>query len=56
MDPPSLLDFYHSVNVSSSTFFENAFSMSQLDVRREWASLGKPVDRDAWDMTVPTVK
>jgi len=55
MDPPSLLDYYRSVEVSPSTFFKNYLSIIRFDVAREWSSLGKPVDRDEWGMSVPTV-
>ncbi|EXJ93893.1 hypothetical protein A1O1_02286 [Capronia coronata CBS 617.96] len=55
MDPETLFKYYERVNINSSAFFENAVSMTQLEVAREWAALGKPVDRDQWDMTVPTV-
>ncbi|KAK4235214.1 hypothetical protein C8A03DRAFT_18009 [Achaetomium macrosporum] len=55
MDPESLASFYSSVNISSDTYFANALSMSVFEVAREWSALGKPVDRDQWDMTVPTV-
>jgi endothelin-converting enzyme len=55
MDPPSLHDYYRSVNITPKTFFQNALSMSRFDVAREWSSLGKPVDRNEWGMTVPTV-
>ncbi|EXJ92195.1 hypothetical protein A1O3_00745 [Capronia epimyces CBS 606.96] len=55
LDPDSLYRYYERVNINSSAFFENAVSMTQLEVAREWSALGKPVDRDQWDMTVPTV-
>ncbi|KAK1975874.1 peptidase family M13 [Colletotrichum cereale] len=55
MDPPSLNDFYKSIDVSPETFFENALAASKFAVGYEWAALGKPVDRDQWGMTVPTV-
>lgn len=55
MDPPSLRKYYSPINISSSTFFENAISLSKFDVGLEWSALGKPVDRDQWGMTVPTV-
>ncbi|KAF2128691.1 peptidase family M13 [Dothidotthia symphoricarpi CBS 119687] len=55
MDPPSLSKYYGSVNVSSDAFFYNALSMRGFAVNDEWSALGKPVDRDAWGMTVPTV-
>lgn len=55
MDPLSLLDFYRPIEISSSTFFKNYLSMARFEVAEEWSSLGKPVDRDQWGMTVPTV-
>jgi len=55
MDPTILLDFYRPVTISSSSFFKNALSMNKFGVASEWSALGKPVDRDAWLMTVPTV-
>jgi endothelin-converting enzyme len=55
MDPTVLEGYYHSVNVSSNSFFSNALSMTRSAVDYEWSALGKPVDRDQWDMTVPTV-
>ncbi|KAK0107823.1 hypothetical protein ONS96_003612 [Cadophora gregata f. sp. sojae] len=55
MNPPTLQEFYRSINITPTTFFQNALSMNRFDVAREWSSLGKPVDRDQWDMTVPTV-
>jgi len=55
MDPPSLQHYYQSVNITPSTFFQNALSMNRLGVSLQWSSLGKPVDRDEWGMTVPTV-
>lgn len=51
MDPPSLRQYYSSVPVSSSNFFENELTINRFDVAREWSSLGKPVDRDEWGMT-----
>ncbi len=55
MDPPSLQSYYRSVNINSTNFFNNALAMNRFDVAREWSSLGKPVDRNEWGMTVPTV-
>jgi endothelin-converting enzyme len=55
MDPPSLQHYYESVNITPSTFFQNTLSMSRLVVSLQWSSLGKPVDRNEWGMTVPTV-
>ncbi|KAJ4286152.1 hypothetical protein N0V90_013501 [Kalmusia sp. IMI 367209] len=55
MDPAKLQKYYSLVNISSETFFTNALSVRQFAVSDEWSALGKPVDRDQWGMTVPTV-
>jgi endothelin-converting enzyme len=55
MNPPALQKFYESVHVDSSHYFGNALSMLRFQVAEEWSALGKPVDREKWDMTVPTV-
>jgi endothelin-converting enzyme len=55
MDPPELSNYYKTVNVNSTTFLDNALSMTRLEVGRMWNALGKPVDRDEWGMTAPTV-
>ncbi|KAF3358307.1 hypothetical protein VDGD_04966 [Verticillium dahliae] len=47
--------YYNSVNVSASDFFGNGLSVRAFDTAREWAALGKPVDRNEWGMSVPTV-
>jgi len=55
MDPDSLWSFYESVNISKKAYFANTLSMRDLEVAYEWSALGKPVDRNRWEMTVPTV-
>lgn len=55
MDPTTLRNYYKSVNVSGDAFFRNAALMNRFAVDLEWSALGKPVDRDQWGMTVPTV-
>ncbi|KAF2275386.1 zincin [Westerdykella ornata] len=55
MDPHALGEFYSSVSVSSDEYFANALALRQFQVKEEWSALGKPVDREKWDMTVPTV-
>ncbi|KAF2017828.1 peptidase family M13 [Aaosphaeria arxii CBS 175.79] len=55
MDPPSLHKYYESVNISSDSFFANALAVRRFAVNEEWSALGKPVDREQWGMTVPTV-
>ncbi len=54
-DSSALEKYYEAVNISSSTFFENALSVARFDTRLEWSALGKPTNRDEWGMTVPTV-
>jgi endothelin-converting enzyme len=55
MDPSTLQNYYATVDISPSTFFENVLSITRFGVSEEWSSLGKPVDKDEWGMTVPTV-
>jgi endothelin-converting enzyme len=55
MDPAKLEHYYETVNVSSEAFFSNALAMRRFAQQDEWSALGKPVDRDQWGMTVPTV-
>lgn len=55
MDPAVLVKYYQSVNVSTDSFFSNELTMRRFAVANEWSTYGKPVDHDAWDMTVPTV-
>jgi endothelin-converting enzyme len=54
MNPPTLSKYYDSVNITSD-FFQNHVSVNRFAVQEEWSALGKPVDRDQWGMTVPTV-
>ncbi|KAH7378470.1 peptidase family M13 [Phaeosphaeria sp. MPI-PUGE-AT-0046c] len=54
MDPSKLHGYYKSVKITPS-FFDNHLWTNKLAVRYEWDALGKPVDRDQWGMTVPTV-
>ncbi|RMD39946.1 hypothetical protein DV735_g5170, partial [Chaetothyriales sp. CBS 134920] len=55
LDPVELQEYYANVSISNATFFSNAVALTKLEVQRQWASLGKPVDRDEWGMSVPTV-
>jgi endothelin-converting enzyme len=55
MDPSALFKFYESVPIDSSKYFSNALNLRRFEVKAEWSALGKPVDREKWDMTVPTV-
>ena len=51
MDPVSLKKYYAPVNITSSTYFGNAVSVIRAELAREWAALGKPVDRNQWFVT-----
>jgi len=55
MNPRSLSHYYQSVSIKSSEYFNNALSINRFEVARVWSALGRPVDRDEWGMTVPTV-
>lgn len=55
MDPREVQRYYDALGVSNSTFFENQLAVAEFNVQREWSKLGKPTDRDEWDMSAPTV-
>lgn len=46
---------YSTLAVKRDDYFGNVGRAFQFDEAREWAKLGKPVDRDEWGMTPPTV-
>jgi putative endopeptidase len=41
--------------ISRTDFAGNVFAAGRFDLARELAKIGKPVDRNEWDMTPPTV-
>ena len=51
----ALQEYYATVDIDSSTFFENWLSLHRFSNREMWSSLGKPVDRNEWGMTASTV-
>lgn len=53
--PISLSDYYSSVVISPTTYFENYVSVSKTFVRKAWEKLAEPTDHFEWDMTPPTV-
>jgi endothelin-converting enzyme len=55
LDPSVLQSYYQTVNVTSSTFFDNVLSVISFESRKMWSQLGKPTDRNEWGMTTPTV-
>ncbi|KAJ5601688.1 hypothetical protein N7510_011222 [Penicillium lagena] len=54
-DPEDVKNYYNDLDVSKDTFFENEIAAKRFQLRNEWAKLGKPTNRDEWDMTAPTV-
>lgn len=46
---------YSALAVKRDDYFGNVGRAFQFDEAREWAKLGKPVDREEWGMTPPTV-
>jgi putative endopeptidase len=46
---------YSALTVSPSDHFGNVVRARVFDNKRDWAKVGKPVDRSEWDMTPPTV-
>ncbi|KAL3482364.1 hypothetical protein BJX99DRAFT_216896 [Aspergillus californicus] len=55
MDPTDVERFYQNLAVSSETFFENGVAVAKFETENNWSKLGKPTDRNEWDMTAPTV-
>lgn len=46
---------YSMVNINRGTYFENRISCSTAEFARQMAKIGKPVDRNEWHMTPPTI-
>lgn len=46
---------YSSLTVQPRDYFGNVTRAYRFEDAREWAKVGKPVDRDEWGMTPPTV-
>ncbi|KAJ5674071.1 hypothetical protein N7462_009510 [Penicillium macrosclerotiorum] len=55
LDAQDVENHYQGLDVSMNTFFENELAVASFKLRNEWAKLGKPTNRDEWDMTAPTV-
>ncbi|EAU35950.1 hypothetical protein ATEG_04148 [Aspergillus terreus NIH2624] len=55
MDPGDVENYYKDLDISSDSFFDNALAAAKFEVHREWSKLGKPTNRDEWDMTASTV-
>lgn len=46
---------YSALQVSPDDYYGDVVRAGRFDDAREWAKLGKPVDRNEWGMTPPTV-
>jgi putative endopeptidase len=46
---------YSRLTIAGDDYFGNVMRARQFEDRREWNKLGKPVDRNEWGMTPPTV-
>jgi putative endopeptidase len=46
---------YTSLTVKPDDYFGNTVRATDFETARNWAKVGKPVDRNEWDMTPPTV-
>ncbi|OQE11103.1 hypothetical protein PENVUL_c003G04051 [Penicillium vulpinum] len=55
LDPDDVNKFYRDLELSKDTFFENEVAMARFQLHNEWSKLGKPTNRDEWDMSSPTV-
>lgn len=55
LDPEDVKKYYRDLEVSKDTFFENEVAVARFLLRDEWSKLGKPTNRDEWDMSAPTV-
>lgn len=48
-------EYYRTLNISKDAFFENRIEMARFALDEMWSQLGKPTNRDLWDMTASTV-
>ena len=55
LNDTALKVYYESVNITNTTYFSNALSIAEFDVRKLWSALGKPTNRDKWSMNADTV-
>lgn len=46
---------YSKLEIRRGDYFGNTVRVADFDNARDWAKVGKPVDRNEWDMTPPTV-
>ena len=48
--PAALLDYYAPIKIKNNSFFENELSIVDWSIKRTWAKVDKPVDKDEWGM------
>jgi endothelin-converting enzyme/putative endopeptidase len=46
---------YSSVTITRNSYLENVHQTTAFEFRRQLAKIGKPVDREEWGMTPPTI-
>ncbi len=46
---------YSSIAISPDDYFGNSYRANEFEARRQFEKIGKPVDRQEWGMTPPTV-
>ena len=51
--PDKWLD-YSKVSISRDSYWQNVLAGRDFNVRDNWSTVGKPVDRDRWGITTPT--
>jgi endothelin-converting enzyme/putative endopeptidase len=46
---------YSKLDIKAGDYYGNTVRAADFETARDWAKVGKPVDRNEWDMTPPTV-
>ncbi|WP_035348893.1 M13 family metallopeptidase [Edaphobacter aggregans] len=46
---------YSKLEIKADDYYGNTVRAADFETDRDWAKVGKPVDREEWDMTPPTV-
>ncbi|KAL4782410.1 hypothetical protein BJX76DRAFT_332717 [Aspergillus varians] len=55
MDPTDVGKYYQNLSISNDSFFENGIAVARFETENNWAKLGKPTNRNEWEMTASTV-
>jgi predicted metalloendopeptidase len=51
----SLSEYYRDVKVDKDDFFGNVVRANKHDLKQTWLQLGKPIDRNAWNVNPQSV-